>query len=167
MAIDEVRRRATAIPILSSLPTPPSPNAEKQARSQQLDDRDRAKQFIADVLAYGVCGIMIAVCLAIAEPLTQRNYSGVVISGSVGAMLGLAGGVTVALFVSRLYRAAGVGEGEPTLSNTIIPQVIAWGVLGLFLGAAAGVVMRNWKKLLIGMAGGLMGGALGGLLFEP
>ena len=32
---------------------------------------------------------------------------------------------------------------------------------------AAGVVMRNPKKLLIGMAGGFLGGIIGGALFEP
>src|SRR5438067_216498 len=133
----------------------------------QLDARDRAKQLIADVLVYGLCGILIAVCLAVAEPVIQRNLAGAIVNGSVGAILGLIGGVVVALFVGRLNQAVGLGGAAGTSSHAALAQTVSWGVLGLFLSAAAGVVMRNGKKLLIGMAGGLAGGALGGVLFEP
>ena len=45
--------------------------------------------------------------------------------------------------------------------------MIEWGVLGLFLAAGPGLLMRNTRKLAIGLAGGLLGGAVGGLLFVP
>src|SRR5689334_7427745 len=68
----------------------------EQQRNQQLDQlaaRDRSRTFIANVLSYGVCGVMIALFLAIAGPTTDRNLAGVVVNGSVGAALGLLGGI--------------------------------------------------------------------------
>ena len=127
-----------------------------------LDREDASRQFIADLLAYGICGVMIAVCLAIAEPIVQRNWAGVIINGSVGAMLGLVGGVVVATWLYRSETA-----NAPGTVWSYFYDAITWGILGLFLAAAAGVVMRNWKKLWNGMVGGLIGGAIGGALFQP
>ena len=72
-------------------------DAEREVRLSALAAHDRSKEFIANVLAYGVCGLMIASCLAIAEPLTQRNYPSVLVNGSVAALLGLLGGLAAAL----------------------------------------------------------------------
>jgi type III secretion system (T3SS) inner membrane Yop/YscD-like protein len=135
---------------------------EADAQLTQLEARDRSREFISNVLVYGICGLFIATCLSIAEPLTQRNFSSAITNGSVAALLGLLGGLTAALFIYVLTRTA----GPRNLSESMI-QTCSWGVLGLFLGAGAGVVMRNPKKLLIGMAGGLVGGLIGGALFVP
>jgi hypothetical protein len=135
---------------------------QRQAEWAEMDKQEGSRQFIADLLAYGICGVMIAVCLAIAEPLVQRNWAGAVVNGSVGAMLGLVGGVVVA---SWLYRSE--TQTGPGTAWSYAYDAITWGILGLFLAAAAGVVMRNWKKLWIGMLGGLIGGAIGGAVFQP
>jgi hypothetical protein len=37
----------------------------------------------------------------------------------------------------------------------------------MFLAIASGFILRNPKKLAIGLVGGLVGGLLGGLLFDP
>jgi hypothetical protein len=72
------------------------------------------------------------------------------------------GGLTAALFIYLLQQTAGPRNLTPSMLDTY-----SWGVLGLFIGAGAGVVMRNPKKLMIGMAGGLVGGLIGGKLFGP
>jgi hypothetical protein len=137
-------------------------DAERDSRIAQLEDRDRQREFIVNVLIFGICGMWIAACLAVAEPLTQRNYASALTNGSVAALLGLLGGLASAMFVYVMRRHAGPRHlSEPMM------QTFSWGVLGLFLVAGAGVVMRNPKKLLIGMGGGLLGGIIGGALFEP
>ncbi len=138
-------------------------DAERASSLAQLALRDRAKAFIANVLAYGVCGLWIAACLAVAEPLTQRNYPSALVNGSVAALLGLLGGLCAALLVSLMHRIA-TGPGAV---REAVAQALAWSVVGLFLSAGAGVVMRNRKKLLIGVAGGFIGGLIGGALVEP
>jgi len=137
-------------------------DTERDNRIAQLTDRDRQREFIVNVLIFGICGMWIASCLAVAEPLTQRNYAGALTNGSVAALLGLLGGLTSAMFVYVMRQHAGPRH----LSESMI-QTFSWGVLGLFLVAGAGVVMRNPKRLLIGMGGGLLGGIIGGALFEP
>jgi hypothetical protein len=140
---------------------------EREQKVASFSQRDDWKDFLANVLFFGVSGMMIAVCLGIAEPVVDRNVSGAVINGSVAAVLGLAGGVAVSLFVDRLQKFIAGGVSDASMMRTMIANVITWGVLGMFLAAAPGVLMRNRKKLLIGMAGGLIGGLIGGLLFDP
>jgi hypothetical protein len=124
--------------------------------------------FIAKVLAYGLIGMIIALCLAIAEPLIDRNLQGVTVNGSVGAMLGLFGGVIVSLFVDRLHQAlGGTDAAELATHRQLLANAIKYGVVGLFLTIAPGVLMRSTKKLAVGLIGGLLGGVIGGLLFAP
>jgi hypothetical protein len=140
----------------------------KDERLAQLGSRDRYKALIANILSYGVSGVMIGVLLAIAAPATERNLAGVVVNGSVGAALGLAGGIVVSLFVDKLYLVLGGGTDERLDSvRQMVARSVTWGTLGLFLSIAPGVVMRNPKKLFIGLAGGALGGVVGGLAFDP
>jgi hypothetical protein len=48
----------------------------------------------------------------------------------------------------------------------VFAHCVSWGVLGLFLTIGPGLVMRNAKKLIIGLFGGLVGGLAGGALFD-
>jgi len=137
-------------------------DSQREAQLEQVSERERYREFIANVMIYGICGLWIATCLAVAEPLTQRNLSSAVTNGSVAALLGGLGGLSSAMFVYGLRRSAGAHH----LSEGFV-QTLSWAVLGLFLGAGAGVVMRNTKKLFIGIAGGILGGCIGGALFEP
>ena len=137
-------------------------DAEKERRRQLVIERDEQREFIANVLSYGVIGLLLAMCLSMAEPIIDRNIPGMVITGSIGATLGLFGGIAVSLFVDPLYRSI-----ESWAGNQIVARAVSYGVLGIFLAAAPGVVMKNVKKLSIGLAGGLVGGLLGGAVFDP
>jgi hypothetical protein len=142
-------------------------NEQKNALISKVEARDRRKEFISNVLAYGVTGMLIAILLSIAEPAVSRNVPSAIINGSVGATMGLIGGVVVALFVERMYKALGGQEGIITTKEQILARVAQWAVVGFFLTLAPGLVMRNFKKLIIGAIGGIIGGAVGGLLFDP
>lgn len=142
----------------------------KEEQLRELDRRESWKTFIANALGFGVSGMLIALCLSIAEPIVDRNWRGALLSGSIGAAAGLLGGVIVSLFVDRLYTELTRAAGEIAAAESyrsMIAHAISWGVLGLFLSIAPGLVMRNARKLFIGMAGGLLGGLVGGALFEP
>jgi hypothetical protein len=139
---------------------------DKDAKLKDLDSREEMKNFIANLLSFGLCGMLIATCLCIAESVMDRNVQGLLINGIAGAALGLIGGVIVSLFVDQLFHALG-GEGSGVSYQQVMARSITWGVLGLFLMVGPGIVMRNAKKLLIGMIGGLLGGLVGGALFDP
>jgi hypothetical protein len=142
-------------------------DTQKEQRTKLIAARDAWKEFISDVLVFGVSGMLIAGALSIAEPAVERNWPSCIINGSVGATLGIVGGIIVALFAERLYHLLGGSDGSINSARQILARVVQWSVVGLFLTLAPGVIMRNLKKLLIGAAGGIIGGALGGLLFDP
>ena len=148
----------------------------KQAKLQQMQvERDRqmaeiisnenVQAFVGNILAYGVRGIILGICLAIAVPLTENNLPATLINGSVGAALGLLGGVAAAFVTDRIR--SSVAGAAPDSQVQYLATVAIYGVWGLFLTLAPGVVMRNPKKLVIGLTGGLIGGLIGGVLAEP
>jgi hypothetical protein len=149
----------------------PSLNVDQRdARLAQVQHRADFKRFLMSALSFGLSGMLLAMCLGVAEPLTERNLPRAVRNGALGAVLGLIGGVGVSLFVDKLYRAASGGiavDPEHFSFRDVIARSCAWGVLGLFLAAGPGILMGNMKKILIGLAGGLIGGAIGGALFDP
>lgn len=140
---------------------------ERDARLAEVEQRDSWKDLIANILFYGVSGMMLAACLSAAETVVERNWRGAIVNGSVGAAVGLVGGLVVAMFADRLYHWVAGESGGESQGREIAARVIEWGVLGLFLTLGPGILMRNSRKLLAGMCGGLFGGLVGGLLFVP
>ncbi len=154
------------------------PSLSDDARAAQLAAIDRqqwARRFLTDLLTYGLSGMLIAACLAAAEPLLAGNRTAAVVNAVVGAAAGLAGGMVVSLFIQRLYALVmtvqlpgrdGPARLRPELARPLA-EAISWGVLGLFVTLGPGLVMRNGKKLAIGLLGGLVGGLLGGAAYDP
>jgi hypothetical protein len=134
-----------------------------------VEKQQQVKDLIAGLLTLGVSGMLIALCLSIAEPVVDRNYTGALVNGMVGAACGLIGGGVVSLFVEKIHTAllTGAPLSDEVSSTRILADAVKWGVLGLFLTLGPGVVMRNGKKLAIGLLGGLIGGLIGGALYDP
>jgi hypothetical protein len=148
------------------------PTLSPDARAAQLANVDRqqwTRRFVTDLLTYGLSGMLIAACLSAAEPFLAGNRAAAAVNAIVGAAAGLAGGVVVSLFSQRLYNqlATGAGGGDAIDPHRVLAYAAQWGVLGLFVTVGPGLVMRNGKKLLIGLLGGLVGGILGGAAYDP
>ena len=79
----------------------------RQAKIEDLEAADHVREFTLNTLSYGLCGMMIAMCLAIAEPLTQHKRKAVFINGTVGAVAGLVGGAAAAYLSVRASTFAG------------------------------------------------------------
>ena len=143
---------------------------ERQRERATLDalEIDRWRDLIADLLFYGMAGLFVAAALSSADRLIERDWSGAAVNGLVGATLGLIGGLLVALVVGRLFAVAVGGvDSAYTAARETAARAVSFGVLGLFLAAAPGVVMGSAKRMVIGMLGGLVGGLIGGLAFDP
>jgi hypothetical protein len=168
-ALNEIRFAGRHNPYFQIYQDSSLSDAEKQQRTEELIAGDRWKQFLADLLFYGICGMMIATALGVAEPVVERNYPRAAMAGTLAAMLGLIGGLAVALFQDRLYSAIATATVLETLGNAqmTLARIATWAVLGLFLSVAPGVALRNYKKLKIGIGGGLLGGIVGGLVYDP
>jgi hypothetical protein len=165
-AADEIRWLGRRNPYFLLAANPDLTPLERDAVEAQIRRND-LKVFIANVLAYGLCGVLLAVCHAAAETAVERNWPAVAVNASVGAVIGLVGGVVVALFVEKLYGLiAGGGSPDTSFGRHLFARAATWGVLGLFLTIGPAVVMRNAKKLGISLLGGLLGGLIGGTLYQ-
>ena len=111
-------------------------------------------------------GMMIGFGISIAEPVVSHNGKSVAVRGLIGAGLGALGGFVCSLFINDVYRSLGGGGDEFTFKQ-VFARGVGWSILGAFLAIAPGIAMLNWKKFLLGLAGGAIGGLLGGLLFDP
>ena len=142
---------------------------QRASQESEIESRDQWKNFLADLLFYGVSGMTIAVCLAIAEPMIERNWRGVVVNGSVAAVLGVAGGVVVSLFINqfRVMVVSVIADAQTPLIKSILSNAVQWGTLGLFIGSASGIVLKSARKTAAGATGGFIGGLIGGAIYDP
>jgi hypothetical protein len=142
---------------------------EKQTREaiDQLREKDKAKSMLRGMVWLGLIGIFIAVSISAAEHVVSRNWRAVGINSCIALFLGVLGAVIVSLFINELYNALLGDSVDRGMGRQMLARSIAWGVLGMFLAIAPGIVIRNWKRFFIGLVGGLAGGLLGGLLFDP
>ena len=170
-SLELMRRTGQSNPYFAALLDPTLTYDQREAKVAQLRKRAAMKRFALNVVSFGLSGMLLAMCLGVAEPLSERNMPATVRNGALGAAMGLLGGVVVSLFVDRLFRAAAgdevSGEANQFTLRDVFARAVAWGVLGLFLTIGPGLLMRNRKKLAIGLAGGMIGGAVGGALFDP
>ena len=141
---------------------------QREVRLHDLEESDRVAGIEINTLGYGLCGMMIALCLAIAEPMMNRKRKAALINGFAGAVLGLIGGAAAALLNDRISAFAGsVTQSQQGWVREMATNAAIWGMLGLFLGLASGLVLLNLKKSTVGIVGGLLGGIIGGLLYAP
>ncbi len=170
-SLEMLRANGKSNAYFTALAAPGLSYDQRMAKVAQLQRRAALKRFALNIVSFGLSGMFIAMCLGIAEPLSERNMPATVRNGALGAAMGLLGGVIVSLFVDRLFRVAAgddvAGEANQFSLRDVFARMVAWGVLGLFLSIGPGVLLRNRRKLLIGLAGGMIGGALGGALFDP
>jgi hypothetical protein len=141
-------------------------DSARTEKLESLTDNVRSVSFISTLMFCAVGGLCIAGSLSVADSVISRNLREAVIQGSVGLCLGMLGGLVVGLFIDTLYRAMGGGTGQAGMAAQVAARALGWAVLGLFLAVAPGIVMRSPKKLVIGLAGGFIGGLLGGGLFD-
>lgn len=141
-------------------------DAEKQSRLEQLVEKEKSTQFISSIIFFAVGGMIIAAFLSVSDAVISRNVRDIVINASVGLCLGMIGGIIVGLFIDKVYKGMGGGTGEAGMATQVFARSLGWGIVGLFLVIGPGIVLRSPKKLLIGLAGGFLGGLVGGGLFD-
>ncbi len=164
--IDRLQRRIANNPFAMILANQSLGPEERHERWVRLQARDEIHSGIQQTLWFAILGICLATFLSIGDDTVSKNWRGVIVNGSVGITLGMVGGVLVSLFINRLFTWM-VGGDDEALVRQIAARSIGWAILGGFVTIAPGVVLRNRKRLLIGLAGGIIGGAIGGLLFDP
>ena len=111
--------------------------------------------YLSEALVGALIGLSVGLFIGLTEGALTRNPVHALKSGVFSGLLGLGAGAIGLPLSEFLFQSVGAG---------IIGRALGWGVFGLLIGLAEGVVGRTqaWK----GMLGGLIGGALGGILLE-
>ena len=164
IAIEQIQASAQNNPYFAVKTDTGLSDARRESAIERLHRRDAEQNFLIEMIRYAIFGLLISVCLAAAEPLSQHKTREAIINGTAAAVLGVVGGIAAAIAGERI--------SDGALSATLAQSqwthpAIMFGTLGMFLGIASGLAVRNIKRLWIGLLGGLVGGALGGALIEP
>lgn len=113
---------------------------------------------------FAVIGMGISIAIGIADPLVSGRWQAACLSAALGAVVGLVGGALAGALAQPVYQWL-LGDAEGGV-KAVLARTLAWGLAGLFVAIAPGLILRNWKRLAIGIVGGGIGGLLGGLLFN-
>ncbi len=163
---EQIRIRYQGNPALAVWENESLSDAEKEQQVTKILERNQQIGFLRTILFCAFAGMSIAMFLSIADAVVGRNLREAIINGSIGICLGALGGLFVGLILDQLYRALGGGSGEHGMSVQVAARAVGWSMLGFFLAIAPGIVLRSPKKLLIGLAGGFLGGLIGGGVFD-
>jgi hypothetical protein len=111
--------------------------------------------YLSEMLVGALIGLSVGLFIGLTEGALTRNPVHALRSGIFSGLLGLAAGAIGLPLSEFLFQSVGAG---------IVGRALGWGVFGLLIGLAEGMVGRTqaWK----GMLGGFIGGALGGVLLE-
>jgi hypothetical protein len=111
--------------------------------------------YLSEALVGALIGLSVGLFIGLTEGALTRNPVHALKSGIFSGLLGLGAGAIGLPLSEFLFQSVGAG---------VIGRALGWGVFGLLIGLAEGMVGRTqaWK----GMLGGFIGGALGGILLE-
>jgi len=110
--------------------------------------------------------------LGVAESIVERSAKKAMLRGLLGLALGLVGGF-IFDWIANVFFAIGTAVlfslGVQTAKNPAfwIVRGLAWAVFGVAGGIVYGLVDRSMTKTKYGIFGGLIGAALGGMVFDP
>lgn len=85
---------------------------------------------------------------------------------ALGAVFGTIGGVLGYQIGGTLSNAL-FGSGWALRPFPIIPRTLTFAMIGMFLGAGVGVTQFRTRIIMAGAFGGLLGGGIAGLFFDP
>ncbi len=128
-----------------------------------------------NVLIFPLMVILMSIGFGSAESMVERAWSRVILRGLASTGLGIVLGF-VFYFVANIVFALlsgilinlGASAGGLVCNPLFwIVRAFAWAVFGMSGGLIFGIVSKSGKKTSYGMLGGVIGAAIGGLMFDP
>lgn len=142
----------------------------------QLDAQSSA----ASLLLFPSVAALVGLAIGAVDGAVCRLWRRVLLSGSVGLLVGFIGGFIAQIFAGIIYapltalamdqQVAGGELGDLTtmgMLTQVTGRALAWCLAGMSMGLAQGIAMRSGRLLLYGFLGGAIGGLLGGIVFDP
>jgi hypothetical protein len=145
-----------------------------------FDDNVEAEVDAIGLLIFPVVAGTIGLFLGASEGIICRNFSRAVKCGAVGLGVGFVGGLVAVIPTELLFQLmTGIAisldndlqPGEmPTgmaLLVFMMGRAMAWSVAAIPAGMGQGIALGERKVILNGVVGAMLGGLVGGLLFDP
>ncbi len=146
-----------------------------------FSDDPLAEDVVAALLMFPVVAGCIGLFLGAAEGIMCRNPNRALLSGAVGLGTGFGGGLLALIptgivfaLMSQIAVSLQKGplpdDGMPTglaLLVLMMGRGAAWSIAAIPAGLGQGFALREKKVILNGLIGAVLGGLVGGLLFDP
>ena len=138
----------------------------------------KPEYILALIALFPVMGATIGLMVAVSDALLSRNLSRAAFCGAIGLGVGLLAG-TIGIFAGGfcygIIRQVGFSifpphpprMGGPALFVQMVARALAWTIVATGMGLGQGIALKSKKLVLNGLVGALIGGFLGGLLFDP
>jgi hypothetical protein len=145
------------------------------------DNVDSEEQLLAGVLMFPVVAACVGLFLGAAEGLICRNLTRALRCGAVGLGIGFIGGFVALIptaivfgitmqLVAQLWENPAPDQMTPTgmaLLVLMMGRAAAWSIIAIPAGMGQGIALGEKKVIINGVVGALLGGMIGGLLFDP
>ena len=110
--------------------------------------------------------------LGIAESLVERSWKRALLRSALSLPLGMLLGMIISLMANMafgmlLFMIFRMGVHDESNPLFWIVRSLAWMIFGAAGGVVYGIVGQSYKKGKFGVLGGVIGAALGGVLFDP
>lgn len=127
---------------------------------------------LGDMLMLPTVVAFMTLGLGIAESLVERSWQKALLRSALSLPLGMVLGLFISLFANLFFgvllltvaRMGVHGNGSPLFW---VVRSLAWMVFGVAGGIVYGIVGQSYKKGKFGVLGGVIGAAVGGLIFDP
>jgi len=136
---------------------------------------------VASFLLFSLVGCFAGLLIGCLEGILSRNVKRALKGGLLGALIGFVGGILstyvagIVFFVIARMGIMILGEEsfrDPAKHFSVvlfimIARSLGWCIAGMTLGLGPGIALASKKLTLNGFIGGMLGGAFGGILFDP
>ncbi|HEX9060304.1 MAG TPA: FHA domain-containing protein [Clostridia bacterium] len=132
-------------------------------------------------LLFSCVGGLVGLFIGCTEGILGRNILRTLKGGLVGMLIGAVGGIISTYFAEIVYRAIihigfsffnkdslnDLSHNFSALFVVIIARSLGWCIAGMTIGLGPGIALGSKKLTFNAFLGGMIGGALGGFLFDP
>ena len=136
---------------------------EPASLHRELDAALAANLRYDTIVAMSVLGALAAMTFTLGEGWAARRIGRGIVFGIVALLIGGAMGYTAAVAGWEVRQM--VLKRLPPLGVTVLSEVVVFSLIGLGMGVSAALVHLRGAVLATGIAGGLLGGGLAGLLY--